>query len=47
MERKCRIVSINGNNILITISGNVVDEKRYPSNTTKTHESKAGFNEKS
>jgi hypothetical protein len=32
MERKHRVVSINGNNILITISGNIVDEKRYPSN---------------
>jgi hypothetical protein len=30
MERKYRVVSINGNNILITISGNIIDEKRYP-----------------
>lgn len=35
MERKHRVVSINGNNILITISGNLVDEKRYPSNVSK------------
>jgi hypothetical protein len=36
MERKYRVVSINGNSILITISGNIIEEKRYPSNTTKT-----------
>ena len=30
-ERKHRVVSINGNNILITISGNIVEEKKYPS----------------
>jgi hypothetical protein len=31
MERKHRVVSINGNNILITISGDIVEEKKYPS----------------
>ncbi len=31
MERKHRIVSLNGNNILITISGDIVEEKKYPS----------------
>jgi hypothetical protein len=36
MERKHRVVSINGNNILITISGNIIDAKRYPSNISKT-----------
>jgi hypothetical protein len=36
MERKYRVVSINGNNILITISGNIIDAKRYPSNISKT-----------
>jgi hypothetical protein len=35
MERKHRVVSINGNNILITISGNIVDKKKYPSNISK------------
>ena len=30
-DRKHRVVSINGNNILITISGNIVEEKNYPS----------------
>jgi len=30
-ERKHRVVSINGNNILITISGNIIEEKKYPS----------------
>jgi hypothetical protein len=31
MERKHRVVSINGNNLLITISGNLIEEKKYPS----------------
>ena len=31
LGRKHRTVSINGNNILITISGDIVQEKRYPS----------------
>jgi len=31
MERKHRIVSLNGNNILITISGDIVEKKEYPS----------------
>jgi hypothetical protein len=31
MQRKHRIVSINGNNILVTISGDIVEEKKYPS----------------
>lgn len=31
MERKHRTLSINGNNILVTISGDIVEEKRYPS----------------
>jgi len=31
LERKHKVVSINGNNILITISGNIIEEKRYPS----------------
>jgi hypothetical protein len=31
MERKHRIVSLNGNNILITISGDIIEEKKYPS----------------
>jgi len=31
MEKKHRTVSINGNNILITISGDIVEEKKYPS----------------
>ena len=30
-ERKHRVVSVNGNNLLITISGNIIEEKRYPS----------------
>jgi hypothetical protein len=30
-ERKHRVVSINGNNLLITISGNIIEEKKYPS----------------
>ena len=31
LERKHRVVSINGNNILITVSGDIVEEKKYPS----------------
>jgi hypothetical protein len=31
IERKHKIVSLNGNNILITISGNIIEEKKYPS----------------
>jgi len=31
LERKHRVVSINGNNILITISGDIIQEKKYPS----------------
>lgn len=30
MERKHRVVSINGNTILVTISGDIVEEKKYP-----------------
>jgi hypothetical protein len=30
-ERKHGVVSMNGNNILIAISGNIVEEKKYPS----------------
>lgn len=30
-ERKHRVVSLNGNNILITVSGNIIEEKKYPS----------------
>lgn len=30
-ERKHRVVSVNGNNLLITISGDIIEEKRYPS----------------
>ncbi len=29
-EQKHRVVSVNGNNLLITISGNVVEDKKYP-----------------
>jgi len=31
LERKHRVVSINGNNLLITVSGDIVEEKKYPS----------------
>jgi len=31
LERKHRVVSVNGNNILITVSGDIIEEKRYPS----------------
>jgi len=31
LDRKHRVVSINGNNLLITVSGDIVEEKKYPS----------------
>jgi hypothetical protein len=31
MERKHRVISVNGNNLLVTVSGDIVEEKRYPS----------------
>jgi len=31
MERRHRVVSVNGNTILVTISGEIVEEKKYPS----------------
>jgi hypothetical protein len=31
LERKHKVVSVNGNTILITISGNIIEEKKYPS----------------
>jgi len=31
MERKHSVVSVNGNTILVTISGDIVEEKKYPS----------------
>jgi len=31
LDRKHRVVSVNGNNILITVSGDIVEEKEYPS----------------
>jgi len=31
LERKHRVVSINGNNLLITVSGDIIEEKKYPS----------------
>jgi hypothetical protein len=30
-ERKHRVLSVNGNDILVTISGNLVEQKKYPS----------------
>ena len=30
-ERKHKVVSVNGNALLITISGNIIEEKKYPS----------------
>jgi len=30
-EKKHRVLSVNGNNILVTISGNIVEQKKYPS----------------
>lgn len=31
LQRKHRVVSINGNNLLITVSGDIIEEKKYPS----------------
>ena len=31
LDRKHRVVSINGNNLLVTICGDIVEEKNYPS----------------
>jgi hypothetical protein len=31
LERKHRVVSVNGNTLLITVSGDIVEEKKYPS----------------
>ena len=31
IDRKHKVVSVNGNNILVTISGRIVEEKKYPS----------------
>jgi len=31
LERKHRVVSVNGNNVLVTVSGDIIEEKRYPS----------------
>ena len=31
IKRKHKVVSVNGNAILITISGNIIEEKKYPS----------------
>jgi len=31
MERKHRVVSVNGNAVLVTVSGDIVEEKKYPS----------------
>jgi hypothetical protein len=31
LERKHRVVSVNGNNMLVTVSGDIVEEKKYPS----------------
>jgi len=31
LARKHRVVSVNGNNLLITVSGDIVEEKKYPS----------------
>lgn len=30
MERKHSVVSINGNDILVTISGTIIEDKKYP-----------------
>lgn len=30
LERRHRVVSVNGNNILITITGNIIQQKKYP-----------------
>ena len=31
IERRHKVVSVNGNNLLVTVSGNIIEEKRYPS----------------
>jgi len=31
MEKKHVVVSVNGNNLLVTVSGSIVEEKKYPS----------------
>ena len=31
LDRKHRVVSINGNNLLITVAGDIIEEKKYPS----------------
>lgn len=31
LDRKHRVVSINGNNLLITVAGDIIQEKKYPS----------------
>jgi len=31
LEKKHRVVSINGNNILVTVSGDIIETKGYPS----------------
>jgi len=31
LEKKHRVVSVNGNSLLITVSGNIIEEKEYPS----------------
>jgi hypothetical protein len=31
LDRKHRVVSINGNNLLVTVAGDIIEEKRYPS----------------
>ena len=31
IERKHKVTTINGNAVLITISGNIIEEKKYPS----------------
>ena len=31
MERRHRVVSVNGNTILVTVSGEIVEKKKYPS----------------
>jgi hypothetical protein len=30
MEKKHTVVSVNGNNLLITVSGSIIEEKKYP-----------------
>ena len=31
LNRKHRVVSINGNDLLVIVSGDIVEEKKYPS----------------